>query len=208
MIRTYEEIERQTLGLINQDTLSGEPIASSYNNQADYEKRIPGLINMAVRSVCTLSKRLVKLTELEDGEEFAGNMKYALPEDFYQLKSGGVYTTTSRGKMVGLPHFKLIGKEILVPREVSRPVYVEYYAYPAQLPEEPKSTDTLDLDPEILDCAQVYAAAQLISQENEFLYGSLYNDYESRLSRITQGMVAENLPVQDSYCFGYGGDLY
>ena len=208
MKRTFEEIKRQTLGLINQATITGTPIASSYNNQADYEKRIPTLINMAVRSVCTLSKRLVKLVELTDGVDFAGNRQYELPTDFFQLKSGGVYTTTRRGNLVGLPQFRLVGREILIPKDVPGRVYAEYYAYPPELPTNPTSADFLDLDPEILDCAQVYAAAQLISQENEYLYASLYNDYESRLSRITQGMIAEERTVQDAYGFGWGGDLY
>ena len=208
MKRTYEEIKRQTLELINQSTMNGLSIASTYNNQVDYEKRIQELINIAVRTVCTLSKRLVRLVELKNGTEFAGNIRYQLPKDFYQLKSGGVYTTTRKGKLCGLPHFRFIGGDVLVPDEVPRQVYIEYYAYPPALPADPEPYDSLDVDAEILDCAQVYAAAQLVAHENEYLYASLYNDYESRLSRISQGMVAESRPVQDSYGFGWGGDLY
>lgn len=208
MKRTYDEIKRLTLELIHQSTLNGRPIASSYNNQIDYEKRIPALINMAVRSVCTLSKRLVKLAELKNGTAFAGNIRYQLPEDFYQLKSGGVYTTTRKGILCSLTQFRFLGRDLLVPVEVPRQVYIEYYAYPPSLPPDPQPDDSLDLDEEILDCAQVYAAAQLVANENEYLYASLYNDYESRLSRISQGLVAESLPVHDSYGFGWGGDLY
>lgn len=208
MARAYPDIQRQTLELINQATMGGAPIGSAYNNQVDYEKRIPHLINIAVRSITTTAKRIVKVATLTGGTEMAGGRTYRLPRDFYQLKSGGVYAMPSDGPLLGLTQFRLLGRELYVPASAQGPVLLEYYAYPPELPSSPGEYDELDVDPEVLDAAQVYAAAQLVSGENEYLYASLYNDYESRLSRISQGVVAQPVPVQDQYGFGVGGDLY
>ena len=60
------------------------------------------------------------------------------------------------------------------------------------------------LDPEVIQTATYYASAYLVLQEDEFAYATLYNDYESRLGRISPGITAEVQPVEDSYgTWGY-----
>ena len=62
----------------------------------------------------------------------------------------------------------------------------------------------LDEDPEVIQAATYYASAYLVLQEDEFAFASLYNDYESRLGRISPGITVEGQPVEDSYgTWGY-----
>ena len=43
----YGELRDQVLKLLNQYTVAGAPVAETYNNQADYLKRIPSFANDA-----------------------------------------------------------------------------------------------------------------------------------------------------------------
>ena len=43
----YGELRDQVLKLLNQYTVAGDPVAETYNNQADYLKRIPTFANDA-----------------------------------------------------------------------------------------------------------------------------------------------------------------
>lgn len=199
----YSEIKRETLGHINQYSMAGAQVAPSYNNQADYLTRIPQLINEALVNIVTLVKRSPEVVELKDGEEYGGFMRYELPGNFYSMKSGGV-SVIKNGKLYQTNQYWFQGKKhILTPKDAGLYV-VEYYRYPNQLPLHPNDNTELEEDLEVIQAATYYAAANLVMQEDEFAYASLYNDYESRLSRISPGITLEVHPVQDAYGFNVG----
>lgn len=201
----YSEIKRETLGHINRYSVAGTPIAASYNNQADYLNRIPHLINEALVNIRTLCKPEPVVYELVDGQSYGDMMRYELPDDFWSLKSGGM-SVIRGGRFEKTNDYRLMGKKSIIVPADSAQYIVEYYKYPNQLPPEKQLTDdtVLDEDIEVIQAATYYAAAYLVLQEDEFAYTSLYNDYESRLSRISRGITCEVQPVADAYSFNVG----
>lgn len=202
---TYAEIKRATLSHLNQYSIAGAPIASSYNNQADYLNRIPQFINEALVNIRTLVKPEPVVHPLVDGaEEYGSMLRYQLPEDFWSLKTGGV-SVVRDGRFQKTNNYRLQGKDyILVPKEADGEYTVEYYKYPEQLPMAPVDDFELEEDLEVIQTATYYAAAQLVLHDDETVYAYLYNDYESRLSRIGAGVSVEVQPVQDAYLFNAG----
>lgn len=200
----YADIKRAVLSHINQYTMAGSQVASTYNNQADYLNRIPVLLNEALVNIRTLVKPIPVVLPLTDGEPYGGMIRYELPEDCWTIKTGGV-SVIRGGKFQRTNQYRLQGKKyILVPEDGS--YTVEYYRYPVQLPLDNTLTDSyeLDEDPEVIQTATYYASAYLVLQEDEFAYATLYNDYESRLGRISPGITAEVQPVEDSYGLNWG----
>ena len=206
----YSEIKRETLGHINQYSIAGSPIAASYNNQADYLNQLPILVNEGIMNIRTLVKPEPAVFALVEGEEYGGMMRYTLPDDFWSLKSGGV-SVIRAGQFHKTNNYRLMGKKfILVPKDADGQFSVEYYRYPNKLPTDNTLTDTFELveDPEVIQAATYYAAANLVMYDDEHAYACLYNDYESRLGRISPGITVEVQPVDDAYGFndwGCGG---
>lgn len=202
----YGEIKREVLGHINQYSMAGSPVAASYNNQADYLNRIPLLINEGVLNVCTLVKPIPTLYTLTDGEDYGSMTRYELPDDFWSLRSGGV-TVVRGGRFQRTNEYRLQGRKyLLTPKGRGGEYTVEYYRYPNRLPIDGSLTDDYELDEdlEVIQAATYYAAANLVLLEDEFAYASLYNDYESRLSRISPGITLEVAPTEDAYGFENG----
>lgn len=205
---TYAEIKRNVLSLINQYSIAGSEIASSYNNQDDYLKRIPGLFNMGLVNIRTSVKMSPAVKELNHPTFYAGMIRFNLPGDFYALKSGGtaiVHDGVYRKAAV----YKLQGRKfILFPKYYgyeNDKFVVEYYRYPEQLPADPDDDYELDEDLDVLHTAFFYAAANLVMYDDNYQYASLYNDYESRLGRLAEPPSCDLGPVEDVYCFTDGG---
>lgn len=200
----YADIKREVLSHINQYTMAGSQVAPSYNNQADYLNRIPVLLNEALVNIRTLVKPIPVVLPLTDGEPYGGMIRYELPTDFWSLRTGGV-SVIRDGRFRRTNQYRLQGRKyILVPGDGE--YTVEYYRYPVQLPLDSTLTDSYEVeeDPEVIQTATYYASAYLVLQEDEFAYATLYNDYESRLGRISPGITAEVQPVEDSYgTWGY-----
>ena len=200
----YSEIKRETLGHIDQYSMAGSPVAASYNNQADYLNQIPILINEALVNIRTLVKPEPVVLQLTDGEEYGHMMRYELPEDFWSLKTGGV-SVIRHGRFTKTNDYRLQGKKYFLTPKTEDSYTVEYYRYPNMLPVDRTPEDfNLEEDIEVIQAATYYAAANLVMREDEFMYASLYNDYESRLSRISRGTTVEIQPVQDAYLFNMG----
>ena len=200
----YADIRRAVLSHINQYTMAGAQVAPTYNNQADYLNRIPVLLNEALVNIRTLVKPIPVVLPLTDGEPYGGMIRYELPTDCWTIKTGGV-SVIRGGKFQRTNQYRLQGKKyILVPEDGS--YTVEYYRYPVQLPLDSTLTDSYEVeeDPEVIQAATYYASAYLVLQEDEFAYATLYNDYESRLGRISPGITAEVQPVEDSYGLNWG----
>jgi hypothetical protein len=64
---TYQECKNQVLKLLNQYTIAGSAVADGYNNQADYIRRIPSLINDAMMEISTTVRKLEALCDLRVG---------------------------------------------------------------------------------------------------------------------------------------------
>ena len=200
----YSTIKRSVLSHIDQYSIAGTPVAESYNNQADYLNRIPELINEALVAIRTSVKPEPAVCALTRGQEFGDYNRYFLPENFWKLKTGGA-SVIRHGEFRRTNDCRVQGKYVLTPRN-GETYYVEYYKYPERLPLDDELTDDFDLDEdiEVIQAATYYAAAALVRREDEFMYASLYNDYESRLARMAPSIAAEVQQVEDAYNFNVG----
>lgn len=128
-----------------------------------------------------------------------------MPENFWRLCTGGIEKLGRDGEYYRTNRYKLRGKGHLVFPD--KAFYrIEYYRYPQQLPLDPEDDFELDEDPDVLQAAMVYAAANLVMYDDEHAYAVLYNDYESRLSRLVTGPGMEVHAVDDVYGFNRGWD--
>lgn len=211
-MNTYAEIRRAVLELINQSTIAGEDVALTYNNQADYVRRIPNLINQAVMKIRTTTLPERRIAELSGGTRRDGGTAWSLPDDCRALVSGGVLRMTPKGQ-VRTNLYRLLGRTLLVlepwpPSDRERRgaersgVLIEYFAYPVQLPQDPDDDYPFEETPEVVQAAEYYAAAMLVMMEDQFSYATLMNEYESRLASMVPPLTAEIRPVEDVYGFG------
>jgi len=194
------------LSLIGQYTMAGGIVPDSYNNQADYLQKIPGYINAALVNIRTTAKPLSVVHPLSGGEEYAGFLRFELPENFRKLKTGGVYMLR-HGRMEKTNDYRLMGhKTILLPNSDKNEYVVEYYCYPEQIPSPCPDSYELREELDVIQAAAFYAAAMLLVQEDEFTYATLFNEYESRLQRMSYSPEAEIQPTGDVYGFDHCGE--
>jgi len=219
---TYGQIKDQVLQLLNQYSVAGTMVANTYNNQQDYLNRIPNLVNDAVMEIATTVRRIPAFLTLsldEDSglayEEFGDRIRFELPEDFYQFKTGDTLVTTNEGHVFHGNRYMIEGRKyLLIPkREFQRGhVYtITYYRYPKLLALPPAAEDELDNVPETHYAIPFYVAAYLVIHDDSFLYASFYNKYEDKLAKMTPDISAEAHPVSDVYATSLGdayGDIY
>lgn len=199
----YGQVKDQVLKLLNQYTVAGAKVASSYNNQQDYIERIPTLVNDAMMEIATTTRKipavlvLSNLPHLEMGEQ----VRYELPDDFYQFVSGRV-VTSREGKVLHTNCFSTQGrKTLLVPKEEAGNYTVEYYRYPALLPDKPSADEPLDNEPETHFAIPFYVASFLVSHDDPFLCSLFSNKYADKLAKMGAGVTTEVRGTDDVYQF-------
>lgn len=227
---TYQEVKKQVLKLLNQYTIAGSGVPDTYNNQADYIKRIPGLINDAMMELSTTVRKIEARCELtEEGvvdadDSVVGDVAvsdhqvvYCLPEDMYQFPSGSVfrYRDGTNGDLQRFSLFMLRGRKCIVlpKRALKAGGSLIYYRYPVLLPEEDADIDpTAELDnvPEVHRAIPYYVAGTLALHDDPFLASTLMNAYEDKLAKMQPEITAETGPVRDVYYPGrpYPYDYY
>lgn len=201
---TYKEIKRSVLSLIRQYTLSGDAIALSYNNQEDYVNQIALRINEALTEIRTTVKPDSVQTLLQNPTKFAGFRKYRLPNDCIGIKSGSVMRVHD-GHITPAHGWRTVGdRDILIPDDGAE-YYLTYNRVPRQLPSDPADDFPITEDPEVMQAAIYFAAAQLVRMDSAFDYASLYNEYSDRTQRMAPAPHAEIDHVVDVYQFQRGG---
>ena len=197
----YQELKRRILELINQYSVAGETISPAYNNQSDYIKRIPGLINDALLRIQTECRPLVESCRFpgDSGARYGDMMCHNLPGQFRELKTGGVYRIKD-GKFEPFGQYRLIGNnEILFPEDGNAEYMVEYYSEPEYLIENPHDGYYVDESHEVLAAACYYAAAMLVLDKNEYQYTALYNEFLRRMEGMRRQPTAEVSTIVDVY---------
>ena len=209
----YGQVKRDALNKIFSETIAGEPIASTYNNQADYEKAIPGYVNDAMMYIATTVKKIPAIVRLDDlfVEEGDGYNVYQLPQDCYKIMNGGLILPFPKNpeRIVSERYgqYRVYGGDQLwLPKNAPRGLQLEYYRYPIQLPEDPDDNMSLDNTPDTHGPIAFYVASQLVMYDDPFRYAALYNEWETRLGRITEPVLTENTKVYDVYGFGNSFD--
>ena len=206
---TYGQLKKLVTQLIFSESIAGTEIQPTYNNQADYLRMIPGLVNDGMMYIATTVKRIpemIPLSELTYEEMPNGDRLYTLPEDFWRMHNGGIvwpkpisWNATAYERF----HWYRIyaNNKLLVPSRVPNldEMLVEYYRYPHPLSDEPEDTDELDNTPDTQAALPYYVAAHLVLYDDPFRYSALYNAFETRLSRITEPVTTEYSMVDDVY---------
>lgn len=207
---TFEQVQNQVLKLLNQYSVAGSPVAPSYNNQQDYLNRMASLVNDAVMEIATTTRKIPATLVLNSlySEDLGDWIRYELPEDFYQFKTGGTLLTTDDGRLLHTNQYTISGKKcLLVPKkeiDAGSSYVITYYRYPDLLSEKPNPTDELDNAPETHYAVPFYVAAFLVVHDDSFLFASFYNKFEDKLAKMDSGLSVEARPVEDVYGFDSG----
>ena len=197
---TYGEMRDFVLQLLNQYSVAGSQVPLSYNNQADDVTRIPALTRDGLYYVTTTAKKLPAVLELDDPEPVGNMNAYTLPDDFFQMKSGGILQVDRSGRVSRCGRFRLLGgRQLLLPAEPGTRYRLEYYRYPWTPEGLPQDGDFLDCPPEAQTAVAYYVAAHLAMEDSSFLYGALYSDFELKMARLQEGPVAECTVAEDVY---------
>lgn len=207
---TFEQVQNQVLKLLNQYSVAGTLVAPAYNNQQDYLNRVASLANDAVMEIATTARKIPATLDLSTLEsEDAGDwVRYELPEDFYQFKTGDTLLTTDDGRLLHTNLYTISGKKcLLVPKreiEEGSSYTITYYRYPQLLGDKPAPTDELDNAPETHYAVPFYVAAFLVVHDDSFLFASFYNKFEDKLAKMSAGLSVEARSVDDVYNFDMG----
>ena len=207
---TFEQVQNQVLKLLNQYSVAGALVAPAYNNQQDYLNRVASLANAEVMEIATTARKIPATLDLSTlGSEDAGDwVRYELPEDFYQFKTGDTLLTTDDGHLLHTNRYTISGKKyLLVPKreiEEGSSYTITYYRYPRLLSDKPAPTDELDNAPETHYAVPFYVAAFLVIHDDNFLFASFYNKFEDKLAKMSAGLSVEARSVDDVYNFDMG----
>lgn len=206
---TYNQIRDRSLKLINQYSIAGDQIASTYNNQQDYLYRIPSLVNDAMLAISTSTRLLRCWVAAEDlsYEVLANQRIYDMPMDFWQFESGGFRGIGRDGTVEKYTNYQFIGdRQIMIPNaDAENLLLVEYCRRPELLPEDPDGKEELDVPEEAQAAIPYYVAAHLVMQDDSFQYASLYNEWETKLDRLSELTRTELPEVDDQYMGFYEG---
>ena len=197
--------------LLNQYSVAGQKVATSYNNQQDYLNRIPSLANDAMMEIATTQRKISAMFDLADleGEDLGQMTRFLLPDDFFQFCTGDTQVVTNDGLVLHTNKYSTPGQDyLLIPNEEledNRHYYITYYRYPTLLSEKPNDTDMLDNEPETHEAVAFYVAAFLVIHDDNFQFSAFYNKYEDKLSRFGQGYTVEYQPVSGNGVYADAG---
>jgi len=203
---TYGELKNRVLQLVFSSSLAGATIPPTYNNQADYIKQIPGLLN-SVQTYLYQFKRFedcVKLSDLTK-EELNGADLYILPDDCLRMKPGLILPSDRRwfGRHLfeRFTDYRLMGGDkLLVPKGMGDRLLLEYEKRAVPVTENVPDTYVLKNTDEANECIPFYIAAHLVMYDDSFRYASLKNEFEDRLNRLALNPTyVEDSEVRDAY---------
>ena len=205
---TYGEIRDASLKLIHQYSLAGEEIPETYNNQSDYIKRIPQLVDDAMWLIASGPRRLrtAKVLDRDRAKDQDGMNRFILPEDLMDIIPGGLFVVERGEYHYDTSFVRLDEKRILLPHYIRGSVWLEYYRRPESVQEGVKKGEELPDDDYELDnsyethrCIPYYVAAHLIMQDDAFLYASLYNEWQNMLGNLVEAPQPHRGIIEDAY---------
>lgn len=223
----YGEVRDRSLQLMNQYSLAGDVIERTYNNQADYLKRIPGLVDEAVMDIATEIRPIQEYRELrlDRTRDRLGMPTFVLPDDLMDIVPGGFLVVERDDEM---PQYdsgwaRPDEHHVIFPRRgkhFNGRVFLEYYRRPHSVMDcvregcpftgttcdktapsevEPPDCAPIDNDPITHSVIPYYVAAHLFLGEDNFAYASLYNEWMAKRGRLAQAPQPHRHTVVDTY---------
>ncbi len=199
---TYGYCRDAALKLLNQYSIAGTVIASSYNNQYDYLKRVPELVNDALEliSLAVGQPEGVFVPAAEALEDLGGGWAaFGLPEDFVRLNPRGLPRSGAGGLEYVKDYRLLAGRRLALPRALLPGAAVAYLRAPAKVSLDTPDAEVLDLPGWAAGPAPYYVAAHLAAGEDSFLYAALLNEFEARLEALKPAPESETELAEDAY---------
>ena len=203
----YAEFKDHVMQLIDRYSSNAKILDNLYNDQSDYAMRIPSLLNSALTDVSINGRAFSGELYADDFEnsQVPGWLRTEVPPDFIRMKpvlmlgdrpyyDQGYYRT---------------GPYINVRTDLVRSGSVlEYERYPRPVPNDPGADIDLmviDGDNDQIYAAALYVAGRLVVDEDAFVYSSLMNEYDDRLTNMKSTRWAEITYTPDVYGLDYGG---
>lgn len=228
----YGQVRDESLKLFNQYSLSGTPIEGTYNNQADYLRRIPGLVDSALWEISSGPRRIQEYKELrlDPTRDYMGMPTYKLPDDLMDIVPGGLLVVEHPREQPALDSGYMRPDEhhIIFPKRGKHfhgKVFLLYYRSPRSIMDckngaecpitggtcdcedgeygQPPDCAVLDNTPETHVPIPYYVAAHLLQGEDNFWYASLYNEWRTKLEFLGQAPQPHRHTVDDVYNLNY-----
>ena len=202
---TYGELKNRVLQLIFSYSIAGDEIELTYNNQEDYVKMIPGLLNKCQSEIYQIKtiEDSILLKDLDQEDMGNGTVLIHLPDDCLKVTPGRV---VPRGRQHGPMFFRdtryrlISGNKMICPADMPENTILEYRRRAVPVPENVKDTYVLKNPDEINDLIPFYIAAFLVMYDDAFRYSALYNEFETGLQRLYPNPTyVEEQPIMDAY---------
>ena len=197
---TYGELKKRVLQLIFSYSVAGSEIPATYNNQADYQAMIPGLVNNGQMDIATSVKRLpaqVAVSDLET-ETINGRVLYKLPANCWMPFTGGMLFERSR-RYERFFGYRFISGAIELPCWAPSGLLLEYWRYPELVDADTPESTELDNTPDVHECLVFYVAAHLLAYDDPYRYTVFKNMYEERMSRLREPLWLEPGNIRNLY---------
>lgn len=208
----FGQVKKASLQLIFSESIAGTPIASTYNNQSDYERMIPALVNDGMMYIATTVKKIPAMVSLDDliKDTYNDNFDiFELPDDCFEMQAGGLILAHKRndfGEIANRVHknYRLYGgNQLWLPKGQGKNLYLEYWRYPKQFTDNPKDNEELDNTPDTHACIPYWVAAHTVEYDDAHRAAFFYNAFEDRISRLKPNPTfIEDDRVNDVYGFG------
>ena len=209
---TIQECIDASLKLLNQYTIMGSYIPSTYNDQEDDKLRMVNLINDAVMEIATVARPIISYVEFtvpkKDPNEPYKDLIFQMPEDFDRAVA--VLFTPSYGRdqtTHEADYYKWLGDDTFtVPNRFAGVYRVEYMRWPHHYDQNTPLNTTIDNTPDTHSVIPYYVAAMIANYDDQKAYYNLFNQWETRLSRLGyKPPHATFEPVIDVYGFNHFG---
>ena len=187
---TIQDCIDTTFKLLNQYTIMGTPVPSTYNDQEDDEIRMIPFINDAIMEIATVARPILAFTEFEvppkSPNEPVRDIDFAMPSDFDRATAVLFTPAFGRDRTAReASDYKWLGNDvILVPNAFPGTYRVEYMRYPAQYTADTPRDTILDNTPDTHSVIPYYVAAMIANYDDQKAYYNLFNMWETRLSRL------------------------
>ena len=199
---TLGEMKRRVLELVFSYSVAGSEIPATYNNQADYEGMIPGLVNQAEIEIATSVKRIYESVKVSDLErtEVDGMERYLLPSKCWLPLTNGLLICLPRHRHGRYTDYRMLGgKYLVLPPGRAEFLTLEYWRYPERIDNDSPEDTELDNTPDVHEAIVFYVAGHLLLYDDAYRSKVLLAEYESRKGQLKEAIWLEVEPIHNIY---------